>query len=571
MTNKKLPHLSFFPFILSIFVFLPIVSILIFTFLTTPNTYLLDKDFSLLSKKQSQNALQDFSLPQKILIKRNGQTEVKLSTASISATIDTNSTVDQLFTSSFKNKILFTKTQKYFLKVHADNQKFEEFLDNLEDKVYKPFIPSEITISKTGHIDISQGSLGQSLDKLKLKQDILFQLSGLDDSPITISLDTVGKLPDQDQIDNLISQSNILKNKQIILNISQAENYTIDSLTLVSWLDFYSKYNNQKITDFINDLNQSLKTNPQDAVFEFEDNKVKEFKPSLPGRFIAQTNFYQSLVQSIDHLLQSKDVVTTIDIPFTYIDPIVRNQDANNLGIKELLGQGKSTFSHSSTIRNKNVQRGAEVINRILVPPGEIFSFNQNLGEVTLENGYQMAYIIRQGRTELDVGGGICQVSTTLFRAALNSGLDIVERQPHAYRVSYYEEDSDPGFDATVFLPSPDLKFKNTTDHHILIQSLYDGTKKSLVYQIYGTSDGRKVTIDNYKKWGYTQAPPDKFIDDPTLPTGKLIQEEHSVPGLKTAFDWTVEKDGQILHQQTFSSSYTPWPAVYRRGTGPTQ
>ena len=569
MKLKKF-HLKFWPFILSFLVFLPTISIPVFTFITTPNTFILDHDFSLLTKKQVEAKLTSISLPETILIKYDSLIDNDFQIASVSASIDSQSTVDQLFNNSFRQKILFTRLQKYFLKIIVDNQKFDDFLVKLQDKVDKPFVPSEITISPSGQIDISQGSLGSSLDKHKLKQDILFQLSNLDSSPITISLNTIGTLPNQDQIDKLVVQSKILKDKKIYLNIPQAEAYTIDSNTLISWLDFYTSLDQEKITKFVEDLNQSLRTDPQDAVFEFEEGRVKEFKPSISGRFISTSALVDLLSQTTNKLLSAQDLDSTIDLPFQYVDPIIRNQDANDLGIRELLGQGKSTFTHSSTIRNKNIKRGAEVISRILVAPNQTFSFNRNLGEVTLENGYHMAYIIRQGRTELDVGGGICQVSTTLFRAALNSGLEIVERRPHAYRVPYYEEDSDPGFDATVFLPSPDLSFINDTDHHILIQSTYNDSARSLVYEIYGTSDGRIVTIDNYKKWGYTQPPPDKYIDDPSLPAGKIIQEEHRVPGLKTAFDWTVTRDNQVLRQQTFSSSYTPWPAVYRRGTGPT-
>lgn len=537
--------------------------------MTAPNTFILYKDFSLLNRSQAEDTLNSISLPGIIDIKHDDLVDYTINIASISAQIDTRSTVDQLFISSLKDKIFFTKPNYYFLKITVDNQQLANIISQFQQKIDQPFIPSEIIVSDTGKISVNQGNLGQSLDTNKLKQDILFQLSNLDDTPITVSLETIGFLPGSDQIDKLISQAEILKNKTISLNMAGSDPFIADSSTLISWIGFYDTLDTDKIDTFIDDLNLSLRLDPQDAVFEFEDNKVNQFKPAQKGRFISDIDLSSSLISSLNDLLISDNLTTSIDIPFQYIDPIINNEDANDLGIKELLGEGKSTFSHSSTIRNKNIKRGADVVSRILVAPDQTFSFNQNLGQVTLENGYQMAYIIRQGRTELDVGGGICQVSTTLFRAALNSGLAIVERQAHAYRVSYYEEDSDPGFDATVFLPSPDLKFKNDTGHYILIQSTYNNTARSLIYRIYGTSDGRKVTISNYKKWGYTQPPPDKYIDDPTLPAGKIVQEEHRVPGLKTAFDWTVERDGQTLHQQTFTSSYTPWPAVYRRG--PTQ
>jgi vancomycin resistance protein YoaR len=145
--------------------------------------------------------------------------------------------------------------------------------------------------------------------------------------------------------------------------------------------------------------------------------------------------------------------------------------------------------------------------------------------------------------------------------------LDIIERKAHAYRVSYYEEDSKPGFDATVFIPKPDLSFINDTGHYVLIQSVLDMEARRLTYEIYGTSDSRKVTIDNYRQWGYAPAPPDVWIDDPTLAIGQVVQDEHAIPGLKTAFDWTVtDKEGNVIHQKTFQSNFAAWAAVYRRG-----
>jgi vancomycin resistance protein YoaR len=123
-----------------------------------------------------------------------------------------------------------------------------------------------------------------------------------------------------------------------------------------------------------------------------------------------------------------------------------------------------------------------------------------------------------------------------------------------------------PGYDATVFIPSPDLKFVNDTGYHVLIQNIYDGVNKKLTYEIYGTSDGRQVDISNYRRWDATPAPPDVYIDDPTLPPGKVVQDEQRIAGLKTAFDWKVTRDGQILHQKTFQSVFAPWAAVYRRG-----
>jgi vancomycin resistance protein YoaR len=164
-------------------------------------------------------------------------------------------------------------------------------------------------------------------------------------------------------------------------------------------------------------------------------------------------------------------------------------------------------------------------------------------------------------------GGGVCQVSTTLFRAALNAGLPILERQAHAYRVSYYEQESFAGLDATVYSPKPDLKIQNDTPAHILIQARVFPQEFKLVFQLYGTADGRRATITNPRLWDQVAPPPPLYIDDPTLPKGEVRQVESPVWGAKAAFDWKVVRDGQILQERTFYSVYQPWQAVYLRGT----
>jgi len=337
---------------------------------------------------------------------------------------------------------------------------------------------------------------------------------------------------------------------------------------LVSWVDFDSGSQQTNINEYVDNLQQNLKREPQDAVFKFENGKVLEFQPDKQGYYLDGEKLKDSIRRNFSAWEMSTENKIVAELPLVKSEAKVKNNEVNDLGIKELLGRGTSSFKHSSTTRNYNVEKGSSIVNRILVAPGETFSFIKNLGEVTLESGYKKAYIIRQGKTELDVGGGICQVSTTLFRAMLDAGLEITQRQAHAYRVSYYEEDTKPGFDATVFIPNPDLRFVNDTGNYVLIQSYYDGINKKLAYEIYGTSDGRKAVISNYKQWGAAPAPPDVWIDDPTLPAGKVVKDESRVPGLKTAFDWTVTKDGKVIHQKTFTSSYVPWAAVYRRGTG---
>jgi vancomycin resistance protein YoaR len=240
----------------------------------------------------------------------------------------------------------------------------------------------------------------------------------------------------------------------------------------------------------------------------------------------------------------------------------------NSFGVNEQIGRGYSIFSGSIPGRIHNVALAASRFNGVLIAPNEIFSFNKTLGDVSAATGYQSAYIIKEGRTVLGDGGGVCQVSTTLFRAALDAGLPVIERHAHAYRVHYYEEGGyKAGLDATVFDPSADFVIKNNTPAYILIQTKTDTDNLTLEFLLYGKYDGRKSQISNHIVYGITPPPPDVYQDDPTLNAGVVKQVDWAAWGAKASFDYKVTRGVEILENTSFYSNYRPWQAVYLKGT----
>ncbi|MCD6422301.1 VanW family protein, partial [bacterium] len=159
----------------------------------------------------------------------------------------------------------------------------------------------------------------------------------------------------------------------------------------------------------------------------------------------------------------------------------------------------------------------------------------------------------------------LCQVATTLFRTALNAGLPIEERHPHAYRVRYYEPPI--GMDATIYYPQRDLKFKNDTGSPILIQSEVVGYR--ITFYFYGRSDGRKAVISKPVAYDFTPPPPPTYIEDPNLAPGQEVYEERSHWGAKAYFYYRVYKEGKLIYEKKFFTHYKAWPAIIRRG--PTQ
>jgi vancomycin resistance protein YoaR len=323
------------------------------------------------------------------------------------------------------------------------------------------------------------------------------------------------------------------------------------------------RFDNKELEGFLEDLAQQIDIPAQEALFQFSGGRVTAFKPSAVGQALdrerAKADFAKLLFPPTSG---------TISLSVVSVEPKVKTEEVNNLGIRQLLGEGKSFFRGSIPARVHNISLASSRLNGILIAPGEVFSFNNALGEVSANTGYKQAYVIKEKRTILDDGGGVCQVSTTFFRAALAAGLAIEERQAHAYRVSYYEQGGfGPGLDATVYAPRVDLKVKNDTPAHILIQTRVDAKNAILTFEFYGTADGRKATIGKPRVWDQVPPPPDLYQDDPNLPKGQNRQIDFPAWGAKTAFDYKVTRNGEVLQNRTFNSNFQPWQAIFLRGT----
>jgi vancomycin resistance protein YoaR len=430
----------------------------------------------------------------------------------------------------------------------------------------------EPEIIKSGNplqIMVSAGENGQEVNTAALKQKIIRAIIGLDTEKIDIPVTAVKPQLSEEQVERAKTKAENLIGKKLTINFSdEKQKWELADEALLTWLDLPSgNWSQPVVKKWIEDLAGTVDRPAQDASFRWVgQDKVEEFKPARDGVKVNIPVTTTMVLGALDNLEQT-GTDQTAELIIDKIQPEITNGQVNDLGIKELLGKGESWFTGSITNRIFNLKKAAEVINGKLVAPGETFSFNDTIGEVSADTGYKQAYIIKEGKTILGDGGGVCQVSTTLFRAVLATGLPIVARTAHAYRVSYYEVNYQVGFDATVFQPAPDFRFVNDTPGYILIQMVYDEPKKYLSFEIYGTSDERKVELSKSRIWDVVPPPPDLYIDDPNLPVGKVTQTEHAARGSKVAFDWKVTRGGEVLQQRTFYSNYRPWQAVYLRGT----
>ena len=325
------------------------------------------------------------------------------------------------------------------------------------------------------------------------------------------------------------------------------------------------EYDDSLIKEFLSNAKDKYNHPARNALFKFDNNKVISFRKEEYGLEIDQPILLAEFQNKINKLKNSSNSFI-INLQAKIIKPDITLASANNFGIEEEIAVGVSNYSHSIPGRIHNVILAASKFNGILIPKDKVFSFNEAIGDISSYTGYQPAYIIKGGKTVLGDGGGVCQVSTTLFRAALNAGLPIIERHAHAYRVGYYENDSKPGLDATVFSPSVDLKIKNDTDAYILIETEVDKENNLLYFRLFGKKDSRRAEISNISLWDVSPPPPSVYQDDPTLKKGVINQIDFSAWGAKASFDYKVYKNNRLVIDEKYYSIYKPWAAVFSVG-----
>ncbi len=317
---------------------------------------------------------------------------------------------------------------------------------------------------------------------------------------------------------------------------------------------------------------QEINRSPENARFIFNDEtrQLEVIQAAVIGRTL---NIEKSLQMIAQKLLQGEH---RIDLVIDTQPPEIGDGvTAEELGIRELVSSTTSYFYGSSAERIQNIQTAAARFHGVLVAPGATFSMAEMLGDVSLDNGYAEALIIYGDRTIKGVGGGVCQVSTTLFRTAFFGGYPIIERHSHAYRVGYYEQTrsggSDPnlaGLDATVFVPVVDFKFKNDTPYWLLMETYVNAPARTLTWKFYSTSDGRVVEWQTSGLQNIVEPPEPLFQENPELAPNEIRQVDWSAEGADVTILRTVYKDGQIYFQDRFVTHYLPWRAVYEYGPG---
>ncbi len=468
--------------------------------------------------------------------------------------------------------------------ITIDESAFNRVVEELAARVDRPAVDAALQVEGS-NIGYTTGQAGRLLDKTDLFQRLSQQVATLQNAQINLN---VRELPPR-VIDTNATATEI---EQIIgapiefyferpLDDMDMQRITLPPSRLIEWLQI--EYVQQPdgtaghtvsldmaaARRWLEQLAPQVARDPQNARFYFDDytQELVLIEPHVNGRELDVDATLQLLAAQVRTPNRSVPLIVRDIVPV-----VNASATAADLGITTLVTYATTWFYGSPPERMKNIARASAQFYGIVIAPGEVFSFNKYLGEISEEMGYERGLIIANGRTIEGVGGGVCQVSTTLFQAAFWGGYDIGERTQHAYRVHYYENDLEgrggPGMDATIYSPIVDLSFVNNTDHYLLIENYFNQAAQSLTFKFYSTDIGRTVerdvTIQNE-----TPSKPDVYEVNPKLGPGEYKQVDWAVGGADVIIHRIVyNRWGGLRDEDYFISHYIPWANVYEYGPG---
>ena len=466
-----------------------------------------------------------------------------------------------------------------------DEQSAQNYVRRIASEVDRPTVEASLKIQGVDVV-VLPGQIGRSVDVDATLAPLQNQLRNLTDTILPVMVnESPPAILDVSQQAEIARQ---ILSAPLTINVPDpaegdpgpwtfepqqlAEMLTIARVELAEGATYQVGMDTSRLTKILNDQAPKLARQPADARFIFNDEtrQLEVIQPAVTGRSLDVATAVQDINQAL--VAGEHQVALTLQ----YTQPEISNDvTAEELGIREQVGVEVSYFYGSNASRIQNIETAASRFHGVLVPPGAVFSMAETLGDISLDNGYAEALIIYGNQTIQGVGGGVCQVSTTLFRTAFFAGYPIVERHPHAYRVYYYELNAAnqavermAGLDATVYVPTVDFKFKNDTDNWLLMETYVQAAARKLTWKFYSTSDGRTVEWDTTGLKNIVEPDEAVYKENPELGKGEINQIDWGVDGADVTVTRTVYRDGQVYIEDAFHTHYLPWRDVYEYGPG---
>ncbi len=460
-----------------------------------------------------------------------------------------------------------------------------QYLSNLALEINQPIREPTIHLEGTDVI-VQQGQTGRIINipaslslissQMQPGKDVVVPLVVLESQPTILDIESQAKLAEEILSEPLVLQ---LPNS----HSDQPGPWTIPPDALAIMLSFEPQnsngnnqytltLNHQPLRNYLDGLS-GIYQQAENSRFIFNDDthQLEVIKPAVIGQ---QLNIDASLENIQDTLLNKQQ--HSAELILDTINPQVTDEmSGEELGITGLVQSEATYFYGSSPDRVQNITKAASEFHGLLIAPYEIFSMAGALGNISLDNGYAEALIIYGDQTIQGVGGGVCQVSTTLFRTAFFAGYPIIERHPHSYRVSYYErvagggrDDDLAGLDATVYVPLVDFKFQNDTPYWLLMETYINPSYNSIVWKFYSTDDGRTVDWRTTGPTNIIPAPETKYLENPELSAGETRKVDYKADGAEITVNRTVYLDGNVYLEDSIYTNYQPWAEVIEYGPG---
>ncbi len=460
-----------------------------------------------------------------------------------------------------------------------------QYLEGIATRVNQPTIDASLTVSGTNVI-VSPGQIGRTLDTQAVLAELQPQMQTLTDGLLPLIIHESPPIILDASQQAAIARQILSAPLTLIVPSAQSGDpgpwtfppdqlagmLKIERVDTEAGATYQVGLDAEQLRTFLNDLIPQLARNPANARFIFneETRQLEPIQPSVIGRSLD--------IEATLHAINEKMTLGAHEVELTMIftQPEVSDTaTAQQLGISGLVSQQTTYFYGSDGSRIQNIQTAAGQFHGVLVPPGATFSMADILGDVSLDTGYSEALIIYGNRTIKGVGGGVCQVSTTLFRTVFFGGYPVVERNPHAYRVYYYELNAAnqvntnmAGLDAAVFVPVVDFKFKNDSSAWLLMETYVNSPGRTLTWKVYSTPDGREVRWHSSGLQNLVDPDEPLYQENPELDEGEIRQVDWEVAGADVSIERIVMRDGQVYLQDNFSTHYLPWRAVYEYGPG---
>jgi len=297
---------------------------------------------------------------------------------------------------------------------------------------------------------------------------------------------------------------------------------------------------------------------PVNAELVFEDGRFSILGGDY-GLSFDKDKLFDTMANDTDKL-ESKQISLDLKV----VKPEITIADIENMGIKERVSTFTTEFNPGNKERSANIALAAKAIDGIIIPPNGVFSFNETVGKRTVERGYQEAGVYIRGKVDKGIGGGICQVSTTLYNALLFHDLEIIERSNHSLTVPYVPLSRD----AAVDWGSKDLKFKNNTDYYIYIDSKVG--KNKITFDLYSTKSDKVVKLESITL--SKEDAPIEYKEDKTLAEGTSEVEDNGHTGYRSKLIKNVYRNGELVESKVVSKDrYLTTPKIIRINPLPSQ